>query len=82
MRYGLPAVQLPPTLVAREGRGQDMAEAVDPVRQSPSGLDRVATFARRLRENGIEVDVGGWLTRPRILSLIPRSTRPTESYLD
>lgn len=76
-RYGVPAVQLSPTLVAWEGYDEDMAEVMDPIKTSPSGVDYAATFTRWLTANGIVADAWEWLSRPaRILSLIPRAMQP------
>ncbi|MEV6880312.1 macrolide family glycosyltransferase [Amycolatopsis sp. NPDC051128] len=77
VRYGVPAVQLSPTLVAWDGYDEDMAEVVAPIKASPSGVDYAATFTRWLASNGIEADPWEWLAHPeRILSLIPRAMQP------
>ncbi|MCW2876742.1 MAG: aveB [Sphaerisporangium sp.] len=76
-RYGIPAVQLSPTLVAWDGYEEDMAEVLDALRTSESGKSYHAAFNAWLRENGIERDAWGWLARPEhILSLIPRAMQP------
>ncbi|MDT7798566.1 MAG: hypothetical protein QOI78_1999 [Actinomycetota bacterium] len=76
-RYGVPAVQLSPTLVAWEGYDEDMAEVMGPIKASPSGVDYAATFTSWLRSNGIFEDAWEWLGHPaRILSLIPRAMQP------
>lgn len=76
-RYGVPAVQLSPTLVAWEGYDEDMAPVMDPIKASPSGVDYAATFTSWLRANGITADPWEWLGHPaRILSLIPRAMQP------
>jgi MGT family glycosyltransferase len=77
VRYGVPAVQLSPTLVAWDGYDEDMAEVMAPIKASPSGVDYAATFTRWLASNGIEADPWEWLAHPeRILSLIPRAMQP------
>jgi MGT family glycosyltransferase len=76
-RYGVPSVQLSPTLVAWDGYDEDMAPIMDPIKASPSGVDYAATFARWLADHGIEADPWAWLSRPApILSLIPRAMQP------
>jgi MGT family glycosyltransferase len=76
-RYGVPAVQLSPTLVAWEGYDEDMAEVMAPIKASPSGVDYAATYTKWLASNGIEADAWEWLGHPaRILSLIPRAMQP------
>ena len=76
-RYGVPAVQLSPTLVAWDGYEEDMAQMLDAIRSSPAGSDYGITFTRWLKENAIEADGWDWLSHPaKILSLIPRAMQP------
>jgi MGT family glycosyltransferase len=76
-RYGVPVVQLSPTLVAWEGYEEDMAEILETVRASESGQSYERAFTAWLRENGIERDVREWQTFPEhVLSLIPRAMQP------
>ncbi|WP_328614103.1 UDP glycosyltransferase [Amycolatopsis sp. NBC_00355] len=76
-RYGVPAVQLSPTLVAWDGYDEDMAEVLAPIKASPSGVDYAATYTSWLRANGIFADAWEWLGHPsRVLSLIPRAMQP------
>ncbi|RCG31676.1 UDP glycosyltransferase [Sphaerisporangium album] len=76
-RYGVPAVQLSPTLVAWDGYEEDMAETLHAIRTSESGRGYHAAYNAWLRENGIQWDAWDWLTRPEhILSLIPREMQP------
>jgi MGT family glycosyltransferase len=76
-RYGVPAVQLSPTLVAWDGYDEDMAEVMAPIKASPSGVDYAATYTSWLRSNGISADAWEWLGHPeRVLSLIPRAMQP------
>ncbi|WP_086844588.1 macrolide family glycosyltransferase [Amycolatopsis kentuckyensis] len=77
VRYGVPAVQLSPTLVAWEGYDEDMAEVMAPIKASPSGVDYAATFSKWLSAHGVAADPWEWLGHPeRILSLIPRAMQP------
>ncbi|MEV7097348.1 macrolide family glycosyltransferase [Amycolatopsis sp. NPDC051045] len=76
-RYGVPAVQLSPTLVAWEGYDEDMAEVMGPIRTSPSGVGYAATLTRWLASHGVSADPWEWLGHPkRVLSLIPRAMQP------
>ncbi|WP_248962144.1 macrolide family glycosyltransferase [Sphaerisporangium perillae] len=76
-RYGVPAVQLSPTLVAWDGYKEDMAETLAAIRTSESGKSYHAAYNAWLRENGIERDAWDWLARPEhVLSLIPRAMQP------
>ncbi|MEV4600833.1 macrolide family glycosyltransferase [Amycolatopsis sp. NPDC049253] len=80
LRYGVPAVQLSPTLVAWEGYDEDMAEVMDPIKASPSGVDYARTMTAWLRENGETEEAWTWLSHPpRVLSLIPRAMQPHAS---
>ncbi|MGW4487538.1 macrolide family glycosyltransferase [Amycolatopsis sp. NPDC004368] len=76
-RYGVPAVQLSPTLVAWEGYDEDMREVMDPIKASPSGVDYARTLGSWLRSHGVDEDPWTWLGHPpRVLSLIPRAMQP------
>ncbi|WP_103335617.1 macrolide family glycosyltransferase [Amycolatopsis sp. CA-126428] len=76
-RYGVPAVQLSPTLVAWEGYDEDMASVMEPIKTSPSGVDYAATLSRWLSSHGVQADPWKWLGHPaRVLSLIPRAMQP------
>ncbi|MEV6982433.1 macrolide family glycosyltransferase [Sphaerisporangium sp. NPDC051017] len=77
VRYGIPAVQLSPTLVAWDGYEEDMAETLHAIRTSEPGRSYHAAYTAWLRENGIERDAWDWLARPEhVLSLIPRAMQP------
>ncbi|MGW4065737.1 macrolide family glycosyltransferase [Amycolatopsis sp. NPDC004747] len=77
LRYGVPAVQLSPTLVAWEGYDEDMAEVMAPIKASPSGVDYAATLSEWLSSHGVSADPWEWLGHPaRVLSLIPRAMQP------
>ncbi|MET7996616.1 macrolide family glycosyltransferase [Amycolatopsis sp. NPDC005232] len=79
-RYGVPAVQLSPTLVAWEGYDEDMSSVMDPIKASPSGVDYARTVTAWLRENGATEEAWTWLSHPpRVLSLIPRAMQPHAS---
>ncbi|MGA3488988.1 macrolide family glycosyltransferase [Micromonosporaceae bacterium DT55] len=76
-RYGVPAVQLSPTLVAWDGYERDMAEMIEAVRNSETGRSYHAAFRGWLAGNGIDADPWQWQTHPeQVLSLIPRALQP------
>ncbi|TCC00428.1 UDP glycosyltransferase [Micromonospora zingiberis] len=76
-RYGVPAVQLSPTMVAWTGYEQDMADFFTALAASPTGRDYYATFDAWLAANGIHEDARTFVTFPKqVLSLIPRVMQP------
>jgi MGT family glycosyltransferase len=76
-RLGLPAVLLAPTWVPWDGSEQEMAVALDALRQSPDGKSYHAAFTAWLRDNGIEQDAWDWMRGGNdIISLIPRAMQP------
>ncbi|WP_410594105.1 macrolide family glycosyltransferase [Amycolatopsis sp. lyj-23] len=77
LRYGVPAVQLSPTLVAWEGYDEEMAPVLAPIKTSPSGVDYAKTYAAWLASHGVSADPWEWIGHPsRVLSLIPRAMQP------
>ncbi|MFJ7218996.1 macrolide family glycosyltransferase [Amycolatopsis sp. NPDC098790] len=77
VRYGVPAVQLSPTLVAWDGYDEEMAEVMAPIKASPSGVDYAETYRSWLRANGVSADPWEWIGHPsQVLSLIPRALQP------
>lgn len=76
-RYGVPAVQLSPSMVAWDGYEQDLAEVLGPLRSSPSGVDYNRAYTEWLKENGIIAEGWDWIAHPgQVLSLIPRAMQP------
>ncbi|WP_326568975.1 macrolide family glycosyltransferase [Amycolatopsis rhabdoformis] len=79
-RYDVPAVQLSPAAVAWEGYDEDMAEVMDPIKTSPSGVDYARTLGSWLRSEGVDTDPWVYLGHPtQVLSLIPRAMQPFAS---
>jgi len=77
VRYGVPAVQLSPTLVAWDGYEEDMAEILTALYESESGRYYYATLGKWLADNGIHQEPRRYLAHPeRVLSLIPRVMQP------
>ncbi len=76
-RYGVPAVQLSPTLVAWDGYEEDNHEFMATIMNSPSGKDYNEAFTRWLNDNDIVCEGWDWLyRRGPVLSLIPRAMQP------
>ncbi len=76
-RYGVPAVQLSPAMVAWDGYDEDMAEFLTALYASESGRNYYATFDKWLAGNGIHEDSRSFLAYPaQVLALIPRVMQP------
>lgn len=76
-RWGVPAVQLSPALVAWEGYERDMAEFTDALKASPSGARYFAAVRAWLDDNGMTIDADAFLGRPdACVVLIPRVLQP------
>ncbi|MEW5809641.1 MAG: macrolide family glycosyltransferase [Actinomycetota bacterium] len=71
--WGVPAAQLSPSEVAWDGYYEDMAAILDPLMNSPSGVDYRQTFERWLTAAGTSLTVEDVTGVPRqCLVLIPR----------
>ncbi len=76
-RWGVPAVQLSPAMVAWEGYEEDMAEVMDPLWASPGGVDYRRRHTAWLRESGVTRSSPDVLGRPEhCVALIPRPLQP------
>lgn len=72
-QWGVPSAQLSPSEVAWEGYHEDMAEILDPILNSPSGLAYRRTFDEWLTESGVGLTFDEVTGEPRrCLALIPR----------
>nr|WP_083982575.1 macrolide family glycosyltransferase [Actinomadura hibisca] len=82
--YGIPSMQLSPSAVAWEGYEEDMAEALDALRQDPAGAEHYRRFSAWLEENGASVtDSLAFVGKPeRGLALIPRVMQPNADRVD
>jgi MGT family glycosyltransferase len=81
-RWGLPLVQLSPSMVAWRGYEEDMAEALTFLRE-PEYERYQERFARWLAELGIDIDVDTFSGRPpRCIVLIPRAMQPNAERVD
>lgn len=81
-RWGLPLVQLSPTLVAWRGYEEDMADVLTFLGE-PEYERYQARFAHWLAELGIDLDVDTFSGRPpRCIVLIPRAMQPNADRVD
>ncbi|WP_431783693.1 macrolide family glycosyltransferase [Streptomyces chumphonensis] len=84
-RWGVPAVQLSPTMVAWEGYEEEVAEPMlAPLRTSPRGIAYFARFRQWLADHGLEgTDPERFTARPRrSVVLIPRALQPNADRVD
>ncbi|RKH74640.1 macrolide family glycosyltransferase [Corallococcus aberystwythensis] len=82
--WGLPAVQLSPSMVAWEGYEQDMAEMVEMLRTEPRAVAHYQRYSAWLQECGVaETDAMLFVGKPpRGLVLIPRVLQPHADRVD
>jgi MGT family glycosyltransferase len=81
-RWGIPVVQLSPTMVAWEGFEQDMAAMLD-LGDSPAFQRYLELFSGWLTSMGIERDLRWFAGRPpRCIALIPRAMQPHADRVD
>ena len=82
MRWGLPVVQLSPTMVAWDGFEQDMAAVMD-FRETPEYARYLERFSGWLAGIGIDLHPEQFAGRPpRCLVLIPRAMQPNADRVD
>ncbi|MFI5845528.1 macrolide family glycosyltransferase [Catenuloplanes sp. NPDC051500] len=83
-RWGIPAIQLSPTMVAWDGYEQEMAPAIEAMRADPRGADYYHRFTEWLVAEGSPVTDGPtFMGRPdRALALIPRALQPHADRVD
>lgn len=82
--WGVPAVQLSPTMVAWDGYEQEMAPAIEAMRADPRGADYYRRFTEWLTAQGSPITDGpAFMGRPdRALALIPRALQPHADRVD
>lgn len=82
--WGIPAVQLSPSMVAWEGYEQDMAEMVEGLRTEPRAVAHYQRYSHWLKEQGVaETDAMRFVGQPpRGLVLIPRALQPQADRVD
>jgi MGT family glycosyltransferase len=83
-RWGVPAVQLSPSIVAWQGYEQEMAPMVEAMRADPRGAAYYRRFTEWLTVNGSPVtDSMAFQGRPdRCVALIPRAMQPNIDRVD
>jgi MGT family glycosyltransferase len=75
--WGVPAVQLSPSMVAWEGYEEEMAEHTAALKASESGARYFAGLRAWLDANGVDMEAGAFLGRPdACVVLIPRVLQP------
>ncbi|MCW0213358.1 MAG: glycosyl transferase [Pseudonocardia sp.] len=81
-RWGLPLVQLSPSMVAWEGYEEDMGEALA-FRRDPRYAEYEHRFTAWLQSLGIDLDPDSFSGRPpRCVVLIPRALQPHADKVD
>jgi MGT family glycosyltransferase len=83
-RWGVPIVQLSPSMVAWEGYEEEVGKPLfEPLKRTPRGRACYDTFARWIAENGMDLDVEHFMGRPdRCLVLIPEVLQPHADRVD
>lgn len=83
-RWGVPIVQLSPSLVAWEGCEEEIGKPMfEPLKRTPRGRAYYDTFAGWIAENGMTMDVDHFSGRPdRCLVLIPKALQPNADRVD
>lgn len=83
-RWGVPLVQLSPSMVAWEGYDEEVGRPLfEPLKQTPRGKAFYETFAGWIAANGMELSVEDFMGRPdRCLVLIPRALQPNADRVD
>jgi MGT family glycosyltransferase len=83
-RWGIPAVQLSPSIVAWDGYEQEMAPVVEAMRADPRGAAYYRRFTEWLAANGSPVTGSmAFQGRPdRCVALIPRAMQPNVDRVD
>ncbi|WP_261994936.1 macrolide-inactivating glycosyltransferase [Streptomyces sp. ME109] len=83
-RWGVPIVQLSPSMVAWEGYEEEVGRAVfEPVKRTPRGRAFYETFAGWIAAHGMDLSVEDFMGRPdRCLVLVPRVLQPNADRVD
>ncbi|WP_033343832.1 macrolide family glycosyltransferase [Catenuloplanes japonicus] len=82
--WGIPAIQLSPTMVAWDGYEREMAPMIEAMRADPRGADYYRRFTTWLTAEGSPITDGPeFMGRPdRALALIPRALQPFADRVD
>lgn len=83
-RWGVPIVQLSPSMVAWEGYEEEVGRAVfEPLKRTPRGRAFYETFAGWIAAHGMDLSVEDFMGRPdRCLVLVPRVLQPNADCVD
>ncbi|MBP0461230.1 macrolide-inactivating glycosyltransferase [Streptomyces montanisoli] len=83
-RWGVPIVQLSPSMVAWRGYEEEVgAPLFEPLRRTERGAAFFATFSEWIAENGMAMSVEDFMGRPdRCLVLIPKVLQPNADRVD
>ncbi|MFF2379000.1 macrolide-inactivating glycosyltransferase [Streptomyces sp. NPDC058108] len=83
-RWGVPIVQLSPSMVAWEGYEEEVGRAVfEPLKRTPRGRAFYETFAGWIAAHGMDLSVEDFMGRPdRCLVLVPRVLQPNADRVD
>ncbi|MFD5720314.1 macrolide-inactivating glycosyltransferase [Streptomyces sp. NPDC127036] len=83
-RWGVPLVQLSPSMVAWEGYDEEVGKPLfEPLKETPRGKAFYETFAGWIAGNGMDLSVEDFMGRPdRCLVLMPRALQPNADRVD
>ncbi|MFG3147992.1 macrolide-inactivating glycosyltransferase [Streptomyces sp. NPDC048243] len=83
-RWGVPLVQLSPSMVAWEGYDEEVGKPLfEPLKQTPRGKAFYETFGGWIAGNGMDLSVEDFMGRPdRCLVLMPRVLQPNADRVD
>ncbi|MFG2450899.1 macrolide-inactivating glycosyltransferase [Streptomyces sp. NPDC048512] len=83
-RWGVPLVQLSPSMVAWEGYDEEVGKPLfEPLKQTPRGKAFYETFGGWIAGNGMDLSVEDFMGRPdRCLVLMPRALQPNADRVD
>ncbi|MFD6295051.1 macrolide-inactivating glycosyltransferase [Streptomyces sp. NPDC060235] len=83
-RWGVPLVQLSPSMVAWEGYDEEVGKPLfEPLKETPRGKAFYETFAGWIAGNGMDLRVEDFMGRPdRCLVLMPRALQPNADQVD
>ncbi|MET7826429.1 macrolide-inactivating glycosyltransferase [Streptomyces sp. NPDC005386] len=83
-RWGVPLVQLSPSMVAWEGYDEEVGKPLfEPLKQTPRGKAFYETFAGWIAGNGMDLSVEDFMGRPdRCLVLMPRALQSNADRVD
>jgi MGT family glycosyltransferase len=83
-RWGVPIVQLSPSMVAWRGYDEEVGRPLlEPLKRTARGKEFYGTFGRWIAENGMDLSVEDFMGRPnRCLVLIPEVLQPNADRVE